>query len=116
MTRFPRHLAILASLAIALVPADRVEAAEAPCIAVDQIATVFHYEVDAVALTELKDERECRFSVNFAPAGSPPRELVFAGLRRIFDGTMDELPSGEAPEPHPLAYVLLAAAPQSLFE
>jgi hypothetical protein len=56
------------------------------CTAAKEIAKVGVHRGNEVGVVEDNQHRECRFSVNGAPTGSPPIELVFEGLNAIITG------------------------------
>ncbi len=92
--------------------APPVEAAESKtyeCDAAKERAKVAVYLRNEVSITADRDLKECRFSVNGATVGSPPSDLIYAGLRLIARQQMSG--AVERGEIAPLAYALLAAAP-----
>jgi len=56
------------------------------CEAVDSLSVVGFHDFDTVAMAADEDDRECRFSINGATAGSPPQEEVSAAFRQLIGG------------------------------
>jgi hypothetical protein len=79
------------------------------CKAAQNLARVAALDRDAVVVEPDEAKKECRFSINGEPAGSPPRELIAAAANLLRLGK----PSEELTEKKNsdwLAFLLLAAS------
>lgn len=56
------------------------------CGAVDKEAVAGAYLADIVVVTEISDQKRCRFSINGAPSGSPPLDLLADAWRSMLRG------------------------------
>jgi hypothetical protein len=56
------------------------------CVAAKKQAVVGAWDRDGVLIVERPHDQECRFSINGAPAGTPPLERVVAGWELIARG------------------------------
>jgi len=78
------------------------------CKAAKNLSVVGAWDGDGVLVVERVRDQECRFSINGAPAGTPPLERVMQGWDFVSKGGW----SSNASLPvEPLAYALSAAAP-----
>jgi hypothetical protein len=78
------------------------------CRAAKNLSVVGAWDGDGVLVVERTQDQECRFSINGAPAGTPPLDRVMQGWDFVSRGGW----SGSASLPvEPLAYALSAAAP-----
>jgi hypothetical protein len=78
------------------------------CRAAKNLAVVGAWDGDGVLVVERTQDQECRFSINGAPAGTPPLDRVTQGWNFISRGGFST--SASLPV-EPLAYALSAAAP-----
>jgi hypothetical protein len=79
------------------------------CKAAQNLARVAALDRDAVVVEPDETRRECRFSINGEPAGSPPRPLIIEAANLLRSGR----PSEELMEKNSadwLAFLLLAAS------
>jgi hypothetical protein len=81
------------------------------CEAAKKRAKVGVYSGNAVQVTADEQSQECRFSVNGATVGSPPRDRIVAALNTISSGGMSQLV--RRGDVGMLAYALLGASPQT---
>lgn len=106
MLRLVPQLAIV--LCVVLASPDA-HAGRFTCKAAQNLARVAAPDRDAVVVEPDETRKECRFSINGEPAGSPPRELIFAAVNLLrFGKPAEQL--AEKTDTDWLAFLLLAAS------
>ncbi|MGH6900098.1 MAG: hypothetical protein ACREJ5_26690 [Geminicoccaceae bacterium] len=81
------------------------------CDAAEREAIVGAFKTRKVAAYLNYEDAECRFSIDGAPVGSPPLEVILSGLDAIDGGEMSGIIASDGVEL--LANVMMAAAPVS---
>lgn len=104
-------------LFLAIIAGPALADKEEECDAVDEIAKIAVRDYDTVTVSADRDNRICRFSVNGATVGSPPREQVRQAYSSLIWNNgepgiiyRDDLSQKNVPA---LASLLLAAGPDS---
>src|ERR1051326_694229 len=91
-----------------LLPAPQANAGRFTCKAAQNLARVAALDRDLVVVDPDDVKKECRFSVNGEPAGSPPRGLIAEAVTLLRVGTPSQsIAQGNVDW---LAYLLLAAS------
>ena len=103
--------AVLLAVLAAPARANGSETTTYHCDAAEREAIVGTFKARKVAAYLNYEDEECRFSIDGAPVGSPPLELILSGLNAIDDGAMSGIIASDGVEL--LANVMMAAAPVS---
>jgi hypothetical protein len=104
-----RRLILLFSIALCLAMTNSSgQAGRFTCKAAQNLARVAALDRDAVIVEPDESKKECRFSINGEPAGSPPRELIIEAANLLRSGKPSE--ALEKSSVDWLSFLLLAAS------